>query len=298
MTGKDDKDLPYNLENLSIPELEALLQQDFLTSGSGSPDVDYIMAIVEVIHKKEQANPDYHSLDTAKAWEEFKSFYSTEEGRANSIYRSDGEMEDKILHSKPEKQTSKHKKSKMFHRYLLIAASLCLLIAMTCVPVLGYHNIIQMLASWTAEQFGFYMPPTERSDPEQIPEEFEELQNIMQQLGAELIIPKFPEGFEVSDSRLSYLPDDGTLQFLIMYKREEEYYIFCVNWGSNNVIYQYEKDESLVEICSYNDINHYIMSNTNNNVVAWYIGNTEHYIISSSPISDLKKILEITYEVK
>ena len=43
MTGKDDKHLPYDLENLSVPELEALLQQDFLASDGSSPDVDYIM---------------------------------------------------------------------------------------------------------------------------------------------------------------------------------------------------------------------------------------------------------------
>lgn len=297
MTGKDDKDLPYNLENLSIPELEALLQQDFLTSGSGSPDVDYIMAIVEVIHKKEQANPDYHSLDTAKAWEEFKSFYSTEEGRANSIYRSDGEMEDKILHSKPEKQTSKHKKSKMFHRYLLIAASLCLLIAMTCVPVLGYHNIIQMLASWTAEQFGFYMPSTERSAPEQIPEEFEELQNIMQQLGAELIIPRFPEGFEAIDSKLSYYPDNGILQFSIMYQRDNDCYIFSVCRNGNNITNRYEKDASLIETKRYNNIEHYYLANEENNTVAWYVGTIEYNIVTNMSISDLKKILESIYEV-
>lgn len=298
MTGKDDKHLPYDLENLSIPELEALLQQDFLTSDGSSSDVDYIMAIVEVIHKKEQAQPDYQPLDTARAWQEFKSFYSTEEGRATSIYRPSKEAEDKIFLTQTEKQVTKHRKSKTFHRFLLIAASLCLLLATTCFPVFGYHNIIQMLASWTAEQFGFYMPPKDRSDPKQIPEEFEELQEIMQQLGLELIVPRFPEGFVARNAKLSYIPDDGILKFSIMYQQGDCYYIFCINWNNNNNIYQYEKDESLVEICTYNGIKYYILSNTDNNTVAWYIGNTEYYIISNGSISDLKKILENTYEVK
>ena len=52
MAGKDDKILPYDLENKSIPELEALLQQDFIASDGSSPDVDYIMAIMEVMHRK------------------------------------------------------------------------------------------------------------------------------------------------------------------------------------------------------------------------------------------------------
>lgn len=295
MAGKDDKNLPYNLENMSIPELEALLQQDFLTSDGCSPDVDHIMAIVEVIHKKEQALPDYQPLDTAKAWEEFNSFYRTEEGRANSIYRFDGETEDKIFHSKTEKQTPKHKKSKTFRRYILIAASLCLLVALTCVPVFGYQNVFQMLASWTAEQFGFYMPPKERSAPDQVPEEFEELQEIMQQFGADLIIPRFPDGFTVSDSILSYLPDDSTLQFSIMYQRESEYFIFSINRDNNIVSNQYEKNTSLVETKVVDNIKFYFLKNNGNSTIAWYIGPIEYYIVTNRTISDLDEILDLIY---
>lgn len=292
MAGKDDKNLPYNLENMSIPELEALIQQDFLTSDGGTPDVDYIMAIVEVIQKKEQALPDYQPLDTAKAWEEFKSFYRTEEGRANSIYRFGGETKDKISHSKTEKQPPKHKKSKTFRRFVLIAASLCLLVALTCVPVFGYQNIFQMLASWTAEQFGFYMPAKTRSSPEQIPEEFKELQEIMQQLGADLIIPRFPEGFEVEDSNLFYFPDDGTLKFSIMYQQEDKYYIYGVNRDGKQVTNSYEKHNFLVEIRLYNGIKHYFLLNNDNSTVAWYDNGIEHYIITNMHFSDLEKILE------
>ena len=114
MAGKEDKHLPYNLENLSIPELEALLRKDFLASEDSAPDVDYTMAVVEVIQKKEQAQPDYQPLDTARAWEEFKTFFNTEEGRETSIYRSD--EEDETACSNTEKQTSGHKKSKAFRR--------------------------------------------------------------------------------------------------------------------------------------------------------------------------------------
>lgn len=295
MTGKDDKNLPYNLENLSIPELEALLQQDFMMSDGSSPDVDYIMAIVEVIHKKEQANPDYQPLDTEKPWEEFKSFYITGEGRETSIYRTSKEAENKSCHAPADKPAPK--KSKTLRRYLVIAACVCLLIAMTCVPVFGYHNIIQMLASWTAEQFGFYLPPQGRSAPGQIPEEFEELQEIMQELGAELTIPRFPDGFEANAPKLSYFPDSGILKATIIYQRENEYYIFGVYRNGNNIINQYEKNDSLVETKLYNGIEHYYLANEENNTVAWYLGTIEYNILTNMSISDLEKILEATYEV-
>ena len=294
MAGKEDKNLPYDLENLSIPELEALLQQDFLASDGSSPDVDYVMAIVEVMHKKEQAQPDYQPLDTEKAWEEFQSFYITEEGRASSICRSDEEPEE-LFPSEAENQTPKRKKPKILRRPFLIAASVCLLVAVTCIPVLGYHSIVQMLASWTAEQFGFYVPPEMRS--EQVPEEFEELQEIMQQFDAELFIPKFPEGFVAEKPALDYFPDDGTLRFTIMYQQESDYYIFSVYRKGNSVINRYEKSNSLVEIKVHNGIEYYCLANAENNTIAWYDDTIEYSIVSNLPISDLKKILQSMYEV-
>lgn len=89
MTGKDDNHLPYSLENMSIPELEALLHRDFFASDGAAPDVDYTMAIMEVIQRKEQALPNYQPMDAEKAWEEFQSSCSTEEGRKNSACRFD-----------------------------------------------------------------------------------------------------------------------------------------------------------------------------------------------------------------
>ncbi len=292
MAGKDDKILPYDLENKSIPELEALLQQDFIASDGSSPDVDYIMAIMEVMHKKEQAQPDYQPLDTEKAWEEFRSFYILEKGRTNSIYYSG---EENFFQTEPPKQTQRHKKSKTFRTPLLIAASLCLLVAITCVPVFGYHNIVQMLASWTAEQFGFYMPPKAQTNPEQIPEEFQELQEAMQEIGAELIVPKFPDDFEVKEPRLSYLPDENKLKFSIIYQRANDFYIFSIYWDENNVINLYEKSDTLIETKVYNGIDHYYLENKGNSTVVWYVGTIEYHIVTNRTISDLNEILESTY---
>lgn len=294
MTGKASNHLPYDLENMSVPELEALLQQDFLASDGCSPDVDFIMEIVEVMHKKEQAQPDYQPLDSAKAWKEFESFYIMGDGLTTSIYRSDEEPE-KTFCSEPAKQALPHKKSKLFHRLLLIAASLCLLIALTCVPVFGYQNIFQMFARWTSEQFGFYMPPKERSASEQVPEEFEELQEIMQQLGAELIVPQFPEGFEPSDPTLDYFHDNNTLKFSIMYQRESEYYIFSVYQNEKLIFNQYEKSDALVETKVYNGIKYYHLENSGNQTVAWCVGTIEYYLTTNTTICNLEEILESMY---
>lgn len=295
MIGKDDKNLPYDLENLSVPELEALLQRDFLASDGSSSDVDYIMAIVEVIHKKEQARPGYQPLDSEQAWEEFKSFYIMEDGCANSIYRSDEEDDENIFPSEAEKQTPGHKKCKIFRRCLLAAISLSLLVALTAIPVFGYHSIVQMFARWTAEQFGFYMPSEIEPDSEQVPEEFEELQEIMQQFGVELIVPKFPEGFVAGKPMIDYFPVNGTLQFTMIYRQERDYYIFSVNRDGDIIFNRYEKSDSLVETRVYSDVKHYYLENNGNSTVAWYVGTIEYNIVTNRTTSELKEIIESMY---
>ena len=294
MAGKDKNHLPFDLENMSIPELEALLQQDFLASDGSSPDVDYIMAIVEVMHKKEQAQPDYQPLDTAKAWEELKSFYIAEE--ANSIDRSDEGPKEKVVEPKTAKRAPKHKKAKIFRRCLLVAACLCLLVALTCAPVFGHYSIFQMLARWTAEQFGFYMPSETHSAPEQIPEEFVELQDIMEELGAELIVPKFPEGYVAEKPALNYYPNNGILEFSIVYQRESDYYIFVVQKNERQTAHLHEKIDALVETKVYNGIEHYYLENNGNNTVTWYIDSFEYYITTNGATSNLKKVIELTYD--
>lgn len=44
------------LEQMRTEELEALLQQEFTAADGGEPDVDYIIAIMEVM-KQRDANP-------------------------------------------------------------------------------------------------------------------------------------------------------------------------------------------------------------------------------------------------
>ena len=59
------------LEQMRTEELEALLQQEFTAADGGEPDVDYIMAIMEVM-KQRDANPPAAEVDVDAAWRDFK----------------------------------------------------------------------------------------------------------------------------------------------------------------------------------------------------------------------------------
>lgn len=62
-------------------------------------------------------------------------------------------------------------------RTLLAAAVVAVLVALTCIPVLGDANLFQLVAHWTTEQFSFRVMEDGSSsvasaDPDPVPEEF------------------------------------------------------------------------------------------------------------------------------
>lgn len=298
MAGKSD--LPYDLENLSVPELEALLQQDFIASNGSAPDVDYIMAIMEVIQKKEREQPDYQPLDTEKAWEEFQSFYNTEEGRKNSIYSSDEESSAEQF----ETEIPVRRKSKRVHKFLLVAAIIVLLIAVTCLPVLGYNNVVQLVAYWTAEQFGFQIADsasesgnlTRRSD-QQLPEEYCELQTVLEERGIQLLVPRFPNEFEPEEPFLYNDPTTGNIEFSIMYTQNNDYITFDVIQNNGLSTRIYEKNSGDVEqyICA--GITHYIFNNYEGAIIATWVSENLEYCISTNSLSvKMENVIQSMYE--
>ena len=299
MAGKDKNHLPFDLENMSIPELEALLQQDFIALDGAAPDVDYIMAIMEVIQKKEQAQPDYQPMDAEKAWEEFSSACIKEGGQTSPVCNSVNECKEENLLPAAE-HTQQQKRSKILRRLLLSAAVICLLVVVICFPVLGYKNVVQMVAYWTAEQFGFYLPKLPTSNgPGHVPKEYSELQTIMHELSVELFIPEFPEDFEVGEPVLTHISGDKEIQFIVTYQKQNEFYIFTVNHyecETNRKLY--EKTDDFVESCEYNGIKCYIFSNIDNNTAIWHIGSTAYSIVTNSQFSELKEILKTIHEVQ
>ncbi len=66
--------MPEDLENLSIPELDALLFSDFVNT-KDSPNTDLIIKVLEVIEKKEQESTRYEPINIDQAWSDFQEFY-------------------------------------------------------------------------------------------------------------------------------------------------------------------------------------------------------------------------------
>lgn len=303
MTGKDDNHLPYDLENMSISELEALLQRDFIASDGAAPDVDYIMAIAEVIQKKEQALPNYQPMDAEKAWEEFQSFYLTEEGREYSICRSD-KADEKTQISKPIERVPKQKTAKTTYKRLVVAALIAALLAVTMIPVSGYANVLQMvIAYWTDDYFSFAPGSRELQENKEntamiIPEGFEDLWDSAEKNKIQnLMIPQYiPEGFQIADTDFYLLSQTGRFEFRVLYTKGDGYIgINIVNNGNAPKII-YEKDKRNVDLYELNDTQYYIFSNNGEQVSVMYYKGIEYSFGTSLSTHELKKIMDSMHE--
>ena len=302
MTGKGD--LPYGLENMSVPELEALLQQDFIASNGSAPDVDYIMAIMEVIQKKERALPNYQPTDAEKAWEAFQSFYNTEEGRTSSIYRSEEESEAENTVPQVAANRFGEKKPSRARRRLITAILIAALLAATMIPVSGYANVIQMvIAYWTDDYFSFTPGHGNSAMGAQdgaliIPEGFEDLWACAQKNQIQnLMIPQYiPDGFQVADTILNeYSLTDG-FEFYIMLTKNDDYIDITIIKNGNNPRTVYEKDTSAVTAYEINGIEYYIFSNNGEQVSTLYYDDIEYLFGTTLTEHELKQIIDSMFE--
>lgn len=305
MTGKEENHLPYDLENMTIPELEALLQQDFIAQDDGSAsDVDFVMAVMEVIQKKEEARPDYQPLDTAEAWEEFQSFYNTEEGRENSIYRhveedGGGEAE---AEAEPEAPVQQPKKAKSMRTRCLIAALIAALVAVTTIPISGYANVIQMvIALWNDSHFAYSSDDRSTVDgsnkPLAIPDGFEELWDAALDSGIrDFAIPHYiPEGFQVSDSNLYASSLTNNIEFHILYTMNDDYIGIDIIKNDEKPSTVYEKDTSSTTAYELDGTKYYIFSNNNERVSTIYYDNVEYSFGTTLSEFELKQIIDSIY---
>ena len=148
------------LEQMRTEELEALLQQEFAAADGGEPDVDYIMAIMEVM-KQRDANPPAAEADVDAAWRDFKENY---QGQA-SAYETEVLPERDSSHLDQITSPSPKKKSRRILRAAVIMAA-CIVILCGAASAFGF-DILQAFADWTAETFGFVTPGQEEAEAPQ-----------------------------------------------------------------------------------------------------------------------------------
>lgn len=294
MTGNTHQGSPYDLENLSIPELEALLQQDFMASDSGVPDTDYIMAIMEVIQRKEESQPDYQKMNIDQAWEEFQNFYNSNEGKKYSLYRSEeSDHEDPINQALPRR--------KKFRSLYLVALLALLLVAVTCVPVVGHANVIQMVMSKAYSTFHL-TPKTPDSTSESVDSlagSYDTIQDALEACNITVpVVPKILlEDFEQTEIKIVNYPlsQNTEISSRFVNKTQDISFRLTVNGGVSNGWYERNMNE-LFEVYTANMIEHSIFKNVDDIFIIWYNENLECSITGNiKSVSEARELIDSIY---
>lgn len=274
-----------SLNQLSTEELESILQGELLSDDEGDPQMtDYIL---ELLLERDAPRADLPGLD--QACREF-----------DALYR---ELEEPLYSAQPPEARQETPPARRLppRRWLMAAVVAALLIAMACVPVMGYSSVVQMVARWTAEQFSLRpardsAQHTASRPPKDLPEEYRELADALKESGVEgLTVPDFPEGFTVADQLLYRWPDGSGVSFGIFYQKGDRNISFDVDYttGVSNTIY--EKDDGEVEVYLRGGVEHYIFSNLSYMNAVWYDNGMEYSLSTNMGADTLKQLVDSMY---
>lgn len=274
------------LNQTSTEELNAILRASFLSEETDDPAlIDYIL---EVIARRE--TEDSKIPDTGQARKEFDQLYCDLSCPLYPI---------------PEAYTAdtdgpRLNQKRRTKKILIAAAIVAALVSLTCVPVLGYPGVFQMIfAYWTDDYytFGSHDAPGSQAvvgQPAEVPSGFVNLYNTMVEQGIDKItIPRYiPAGLRISDSVLYVSPKTGGIDFSVQYQSGDDFLMFVVKQAPIPSEIFVEKDAENLELYLSDGIEYHLFSNNGLNTAAWNVNGLEYIITSSMPVTTLKEIID------
>ena len=275
------------LEQMRTEEREALLQQEFTAADGGEPDVDYIMAIMEVM-KQRDANPPAAEADVDAAWRDFKENY---QGQA-SAYETEVLPERDSSHLDQITSPSPKKKSRRILRAAVITAA-CIVILCGAASAFGF-DILQAFADWTAETFGFVTPGQEEAEAPQ-DDPYNTLRLAVSERTDLPVVPTwFPEDTELVGS-ISVVEQIGMIRLQGTFENSQEQFTIRIQiYDSVPEKYDgtYQIDSNSFELYEVDGITYYLMSNNDTNSVAWLNGVVEGHIQGHVSFDGLQKMVD------
>lgn len=289
------------LSRLSTKELKAILRADAESPNAGNDEA--ISYILEVIEQREREHPSGSFPDVDSSWKEFQTIYNTPEGANQCLYPN----EEDALNTMSVQTEAKQRR--ILRRPLLVAAIIVLLIASLTIPVAGYGNLLEMIGSWTSDQFTFILTGYKKdsgSDETDVDKEGSsdsqigaELRQVLQEYGiTESVVPSWlPDGFELADEiSVEDYPDFNETEFYAFYSDGENSCTISVTRTSQQVQGStYEKSSGSPDVYTSGDVDYYIFQNSDSILAAWYVDNLECSINTTMSESDLKGVIDSIY---
>lgn len=264
-------------DSMPTEELQEILLKHLNGELETEPDTQDLFEIMEVLSKRRKAENPQAFRSNEEAFAEFVAYYMPKETE------------------KP----AQPKRSILSSRLLRTAAAvlaivLVLTLGMTVTAKAFNFDIWGKFAIWTQEFFRF----TDNSgvnDPKPDKEHSIEYNQLRETLAEykidESIIPTWlPDGYKYKDIIAMDSPFERTI--LSIYEHDNVELVIQIRQIVGKIPEQIEKNDSLLEIYTANDVNYYIFSNTETLQAAWVIGEFECQIVGRITIEELKAMID------
>lgn len=281
-------------DRMSTEMLEEILRGDFELSSDEESDMDGILYIMEVIAKRKKKESRGRP-DAEQAWNIFNENYRS--NHAVPWYEDDDDK-DCAAKSETAEQTTVKKKRRLSRRVMGIAASVVIIIGCTFLTADAFgYNIWQIIAQWTTETFGFASGEgdLEIDSEDGTTSQYRSLQEALDAYDIkEKIVPTWiPKGYALVS--IEVIQSSEISHFSALYQNIDGYIIIKIN-HSDGDYRSFEKDESDMEIFKVQGIEHYIMSNFEDQRAVWINGKNECSITTSVSRSEIKRMIQSIYE--
>lgn len=286
--SKSGRGNPVDLDQLSTPELERLLRNDFLAS-RGQTDPEFVAAAMEVIaRRKDKTTPE---VDVDAAWEKFQARMKKELEQKESTPEATPELPPSGV------QGSKRTRGRRWLRRTVAAAAVvAVLVCLSLVPVQG-TSLLGTLVGWTDDTVSFV------SGSENSENDFSDdmiYQQMTETISSLTEYPVFPSWYPDGSSLIrteEHIMDDG-YSVSAIFSLDSKEFILTIGIYENAAElpkYKYEKNDDSVEEYYVNNIPHYIMGNMDRLSCSWRNGNAECSIQGYFSLDTLKKMIDSIY---
>lgn len=267
-------------EDLTTQELDDLLAQDFAAGQDGLLDTEAILAMTEVINRREEDTPA--DADVQAAWENF---------RAQVREKEEGPEE---APAEPVPLPAKPRRPRKLRWAVSVAAVVCVLVCILVVPASG-KDLWESLAHWTESTFSLGEVPEQ--DAELSDALMTELESQVAELTDLPVLPKwYPEGALLKQIETSSVAGEESICAVFSWKEEEFSVVIMVHDTAPSSLSGYEKNPGPPKEYFANGIPHYIMGNMDRTIAVWQNETVECFIQGYFTEEEIMRMIDSIYE--
>ncbi len=278
--AKISKEDYREIVSLTTEELERRLDRWFLFPEE-EQDKDLLVAVMEVLAERDQAEMEKNRVNTSTSWEAFLAGHPDLAGQESNA--SDRSNLAEIPGGK-----QKPGKISVLHRAAGIAAAfVCILLAGTVTAYAAGVDLFRVFAKWTDDDFWFQ--PVQTVEPGALPaeslplseslESLQALKNAFASCAEKPLLPTWlPERFLLISQDTFSDPTNQHFYFRFS-DGENSLTIFYTVYQTTEAVNQFEKDEGNPEIIQAGDTDVYVFSNYDAWTAVWINGNIEGCIV-------------------